>query len=612
MKTPEFTILPQQSTLDHQPALGTLRSSWAAWLANGLMMAILVCPALLVGSSSSVLWGQEKEPAKKTIDQPLMLFQIAGIDRLESHGKALFKKCERPDMIDPMLNWVQNDLTGLKGVDRSKPFGMMFYLGNSLMDSIWMATYVPVTNTEEFLAWISTSGPLKASITPVEGDATRVQLVYEQAGIPTVEVLKRDGYVIMLYDDAHITWNFPDPVELATRFSNKYDISFSVLARNLPLGLKTVLVEFLKTSLRSQLQQRDNEPTELYRIRRLGGENGLKQLERFVTDCEELTIGAKLDPDKLVAKLELDIQAAQDSKLMKAFKAFPGRHSQFGQLLNRDSTLTVGVSTILEPDQQKLLKESWSAAEAALTKELEKAVKEGRPGSAPGDIEYFRPVFEALQRGTEAGLVDVFVQMFGKERANYQIVGGARFAGGEEFPAAFAKLIQMFKERQPDSPELQRLEIGISTIQDVPVHRVKLDKGGANRRLYGEDGGELAFMFTPNALWFATASTGQSIAVLRDAVEAAAKGQEEGNAGSKAPILVSADIMQWEDLLDRDRERSKIFKEESAIAFEKAGHSVQFRMQPSGNSLKLELEVDDGLVKLFGRLIARNIKGAEL
>ncbi|MBA4030297.1 MAG: hypothetical protein C0478_05310 [Planctomyces sp.] len=580
------------------------------WLTTSKMLFLGLCVALVGISNGRLVVAQEaSNPKPVRVDQPLLLQQVASIETLEKHGRALFEKCDRPDMIEAMENWIKKDLKELKGIDRTRPVGVMFYLGDVLTEPMWPAFFIPVTNAEEFTNFMATAGPIQGTVSKVAEKAGVSRIDFN--GNNDVYMIDRNGYVIMVTEEVQTDRNFPDPQALCEPFANRYDFSFSALAKNVPPGLRSVFVEFLKGSARAGLQQRDREPDDVYRLRRSAGETGIKQFERFVGGTEELTFGVKLDRETLVAKFELEVVGAPDSKLVKSFAAFPGRHSQFGSLLDRETTLTVGVSTILEPDQQKMLKEAWTTAEAALRREIEKSIAAGKPG-APTDIEAFAPLFSALQRSTEAGLVDVFVQMLGSERAGYQVVGAFRLPGGEEFPMALQRLVKLIKERAPENERLQKFELDVSRINDLPVHRVALDANGPNKRLYGDDGGELSIVATPEAIWFATGSTGQSIAALRSTIEAAKEGVETPGSVERAPILVSAEVSRWVDLIDRKGQRVETFKEEAEVAFKSSGRQVRLRLKPAGDALRLQVEVDDGLVKLFGRLIARNIKGAEL
>ncbi|WP_131818462.1 hypothetical protein [Planctopirus hydrillae] len=572
---------------------------------HGLLLGLI----LLFSTFSTAGFSQDAPQKPARVDQPLLLSQVANVETLEKHGRTLFEKCERPDMIPAMEMWLKNDLKELKGVDRTRPLGMMMYLGDILTEPMWAATFIPVTNVDEFLGWMCSMPPTPGTFQKVEGSADRWKVSFGDNA--NVHVVSRGNYLIMVGEAEQADRNFPDPGPLCEPFATRYDASFSGLLKNIPIGLKSVFLEFAKTTLRADLQQRDNEPAESYRLRRASGESVIKQFERMVSDAEEVTIGARLNRETMVATIELEVVGTPESKLVKAFSAFPGRHSQFGALLDRETTLTVGVSTILEPEQQTLLQQVWTTAEQVLKKEIEKSIAAGKPG-APTDIDAFQPLFGALQRSTQAGLVDVFVQMIGAERSQYEVVGGFRLPGGEEFPLALQKLVQLIKDRQPDNDRLQKLELDVARINDFPVHRATLDPNGANRRLYGEDGGELAFLATPEAIWFAAASKGQAIAALRKTIDEAAKPADDATRPERAPILVTAEISRWVDLIDRRGRAVETFKEESAIAFKGTGHQVRFRMKPSGDALKLQLEFDDGLVKLFGRLIARSQLGNEL
>lgn len=116
--------------------------------------SLLLGLILLFSTFSTAGFSQDAPQKPARVDQPLLLFQVANVETLENHGRTLFEKCERPDMIPAMEMWLKNDLKELKGVDRTRPLGMMMYLGDILTEPMWAATFIPVTNVDEFLGWM--------------------------------------------------------------------------------------------------------------------------------------------------------------------------------------------------------------------------------------------------------------------------------------------------------------------------------------------------------------------------------------------------------------------------------------------------------------------------
>ena len=104
------------------------------------------------------------------LDYPLVVINAASLDRLRENAGAMFASAERADMTDRVDQWIAGTLKETKGLDRSRPFGMMLYLRPEVFGPPLGISYLPVSNLEETLQTLASDA---GQVIPVDGKANR-------------------------------------------------------------------------------------------------------------------------------------------------------------------------------------------------------------------------------------------------------------------------------------------------------------------------------------------------------------------------------------------------------------------------------------------------------
>lgn len=532
------------------------------------------------------------------IDYPLVVLNVASVDRLQECARFMFETAEHPEMVDVVERWTVSTLKELKGVDRTRPFGMMLYLRSGFVGAPIGITYVPITNLDDALATLAYG---VGTVSPVEGKRNYNDIRYgENFKIRTRQV---GGYLFMVGpDDEGDTLDkvFPDPIKLSSRLSSQYDVAISLQIKNIPPTVKSIFLEYLKMSSQAELQQRDDEPESAYRLRRANGDSWLELADRVVTQGEEFTIGGKMDTANRKAHIDFEIVGTSDSKLAKFFQDMVGKRTYFGNLLPNPSTFTMSASWLLSDKQRPLLTSFFDAAKRDAAKLAEK-------NNVQGINKLLDPLFKVLLASADVGHVDLIAQLVGTEPQKFALIAGARVVGSRNLPNQITDLLQFVKDNPNGNDLVTKLEIGANEIDSLPVHRLEInppDKPG--QRMFGETA-HLYLYASPQALWFAFGGD-SAMDNLRDAVTQVAAPQDPQQGRNRIPFMFVTHASNWLTVASDERPRGAEFNEQARASFKSENDSMQILVRPTDSGVRTRIEFEEGYIALMGRGITKGVE----
>lgn len=570
----------------HGTSLTRRAGTLALWLLTGVLTGCLP-----VQAQESVL---QKSLEMK---QPLMVVNAASFDRLRESAGIVLRQGARGELEEQIQNWISGPLKDVNGFDRSRPFGVMFYIKPGLAPGMTSIAYLPVEDKNKALDTLATVAGAKGQIRSVDGSTDRYEIDYGFGPRPTV-IRYQDDYLFVLdptSEPEDIERDLPDPQKLAARLTDRYDVAFSIMIRNVPPALKTIFREYFKAQIEAEMQQKDDEPDAAYRLRRMNGQSFLDSVDRIVQQGEEGTIGARIDPATSKATLEFDIAGAPDSKLAKYFQDISGKRSAFANLLDHPSTLTIAGSSMFDQKQRKMLGEFFDAAEQDLA-------ARAASNNVESLLEVTAPLFKVFRAAVENGHFDAIFQMTGEEPEKYAAVAAFRLPGGSKFPEQVQSFMERAKEAGSENANLQKLEIAADTISDFPVHRLQVPLSDPNfARLWGPEP-HAYFYVSSQAIWLAFGGDA-ALPALRNCVDLAAQPVDpQLDRRSRAPLQFVTHMSRWIPLASEDSSgpNSREFLES---AFGSGGDAIRADMLPTDAGIRLTVEFEEGTLGWLGRAI---------
>ena len=531
------------------------------------------------------------------VDYPLVVFNVASIQRLRENAGLMFESAERKEMTDLVDQWMVDTLKETKGFDRTRPFGSMMYLNSESFIRPIGVTYLPVTNLDDALQTLAYGN---GTITPVEGKTNRHEIRFTENF--KLRTFYRGHYLFFITPDAGETsldFNFPDPEKLTTRLSAQYDVAASCLIKSIPIGLKTVALEAVKNQMIADLQQRDDEPESVYRLRRASGEGWVDLLDKVVNQGEEFTIGGRLDPETKTGRIDLEIAGTSDSKLAKFFQNMAGKKTYFGNLLTNPSTFTMSASWQLEEKQRKLLVTYFEAAQRDLAKTTDR--------DAETDLgKIVDPIFKTLMTSADVGHLDGFAQLNGAEQGNFVLLAGVKLSTSRNLPSQISELLSYLKDNPKGSELLTKLDLDVDSIDSFPVHRLPINPPDApGQRMFGESA-QLYLFANTQAIWVAFGGN-PALDSLKESVASVALPQAPQQNRNRVPFQFITHAKNWLSVADTENENTVKFNERAQASFESDNDAMTIEVRPTDRGLRLRTEFEPGFLSLLGRGIASGI-----
>ncbi len=465
---------------------------------------LLVSIAILVGAGMvpSLGHAQTKEPEKPAQPAreqaiPLAIISAAGFERWMSNMDYLFGTIEREELADYVGGKLAN-VNDLKGFDRDKPVGMLIFLRPGLLPQPYPVTFVPVKNLSDMIGTL-TGGPVKVK----KIDDTHYDLVGDRE---TFHARLAGEYAWIATQTDQLDYEFPDPVTVTKRLSDRYDIAIEFNLTQVPEGMKHIFLDFLRASTETSIQQRDGEPNTAYQMRRLNALDTLDWIDQLLLQGERLTFGLKVDKSTKHATIEVDVQAKKDSDFAKSLQDVAARPSYFSNVVEDDVPLTFSLSAMMTPANQKRFADFFEHAEQDAAEQLANVLEGKKPseakkpenaapppadapkstglpkskrGSAGKPLKAKIPVppalhdiFESLRATAKTGHVDFFVQFIADSKSSgapqFTLIGGAKIADGSRFAGGMTEILRQLKDR----PGMARMDFSIDSHAGVTFHRI--------------------------------------------------------------------------------------------------------------------------------------------
>ena len=551
------------------------------------VLALLVVGLIAMGvpAVSRAQDNDADKPKARPASQPLVIFNVASVDRLIGDVRYLFEASGQPqinEMIDKGLVGANN----LKGLQRTKPMGAMLFLAPGLPPTPFLVSYVPVANIEELIQTIGGGG--NTVLRRVEGETDRFELV-GQDGNPQ-QIVLRGGYAFISQDAENLDQKFLDPAKLTKGLSARHDLAITLRLNTVPEVIKTTLLGTLRAQFNANMQQRDDEEDGPYKLRRNNEGNTLEFLELLIAEGDRVTIGINASKENKNAILEILFEAKASGKWAKALKKIDSRPSYFAPLIDEKAPLSFSLSWKMDKREQDNTTDFLRILEPQIAAQLEPV--------APA----VHNLFAALNKTAVTGHADAFFQYKVVPPERMALFGGLKVEEGKQLSAAVRSILSELQR----NPEVAEMELDIDSHKGVSFHRLGSRAQAvspANQRIYG--GTPSVYVGTgANVVWFSLGDSG-SLDAAKEAIDKLATARATvGKRQRGAPFQFVFNMTPWIDKLDADRPFTRLVRQ----AFQGGKDRLQVDVRPSDNGMRMQLKVEEGFLKLLGTAIGRGVE----
>ncbi len=548
----------------------------------GPLVGLLLLSLTVVGSRDAV--AQDDAAANdrpQPAAVPLVIVNVASVDRLLGDVRYLFQAAGQ-DQINQSIDENITAANELKGLDRTKPMGMMVFLLPGIPPQPVLVSYVPVSNIDQLAATIGGgTGQLKKAEGEGEG---RYELVGERG---TQQVVLKDGYAFIANDADALDRKFLDPVKLTSSLSKRHDIAVTLKLGTVPEAVKTLLLTTVRANFNATMQQRDDEPDGPYQLRKAGQGNVLEFIELLLAEGRQITLGinASKETRNVLVEFALDVRAEGNwAKMLKDIDSSP---SYFAPLIDEKAPLSFSLSWAMDKREKGNLLEMLKLAEPQVAGQLQPV--------APA----VRSLFAALSKTAEKGHADAFFQFRSEAADDMVLFGGLKVQNGQQLSAAVRTVLGQLSS----NPEVGEIDVDIDAHAGVSFHRIKAKPRATSDGQVGATAPSVYVGTGRRAVWFARGSE-ESLKATKSAIDklGAAKSTVK-NRRRGVPFRFVLNMSKWLERMDPERSFSKLARQ----AFENGRDRLQVEIRPTDNGMRFQLKAEEGFLRLLGMSIGRGI-----
>ncbi|MEZ6055288.1 MAG: hypothetical protein R3C01_01160 [Planctomycetaceae bacterium] len=560
------------------------------------------------------------DDAEAPAPAPVLIFTIAGVDRVMGDAEGVLDSIERGDMKAPLGGLLER-VGNLAGIDRTKPFGVVLLLDTEqLPPRPKPIGFVPVSSAADLAKTVGLTG---STMEAVAGEADSYLLTPPNGDPMAVRI--QNGYAYLTDNRLGLEGPLPDLGTLVDPLAARYDAALSIRFNAVPIGIRQVFVNFLRVSAETELQRRDEEPEAAYLVRRSNGINALELIEQLLTQGEDITIGWDATPEKKTATLEVSINATPDSEFAKYLHDSAGRPSMFTPLQSDDKPLSMSLSWLMNKREKTATTGLFQAAKSQLAIELPAAALPAGP------LDRF---FDAVQATIDSGQFDMFVQFAAPEPDKFVFLGGVKVVGGETLGLALGETLNHVIQRvasEGNTETAPQIIPQADEYEGVVIHKIiPRSIPAQERRVYG--GTPEVFVGTSSRIvWFAVGKD-EALPALKGAIDIMRQAPTQPvPAGGNVPFQLTARIAKWIQLPEPEfpmaegteenpgrsrsnERRAARAKERREVAQEAFSETDTLRIEarPTDSGLRIRVRFDEGFLRMMGLQAVRGFERSQL
>ncbi|QDV20743.1 hypothetical protein Pan153_54210 [Gimesia panareensis] len=601
------SVKRDQMTFPFSPG-SLLQNNWRSVLSLTVMAVLFCASTLKAQEPDSKKADDKKEKSRQAVEsllpKPVVVVNVASVERVLQDIDFIFELGERPEIAEIASASLAN-VNDLEGLDKNRNLGMELYLKTGLLPQPVFIPYFPVAKISDFL---ETFQALLPGMMNAEERLPREKDLYViDAGNSAFYFRVEEKYAHQLHlrggaeTDLELfeTHRFKDPAQQYQSLTAQYEVAVHLDLSSIPELMRTTFLGFFRTAIETQLQQRDGESQAAYELRKMSGKQNLENIEYFLNEGQQLTVGAHLDQEQKLGIVDMLIKARPNSDLARSMKNMPGQASYFSVVTARETLpLAASISTIMARRDRKTYLKYLTFFEKQLGEKL--LSEEERLQQTNSVQQFFAPVKSQVDKGH----LDAFVQLVSTPSKKFALIGGIKVAPSSNLPAALLDLINRI-EKQSDNKA--RIFTNAETVQGIALHQLQPDTKSADDRQRRFLGGvpSLYVGADSEVIWFAM-GTEIAVAALNEAIEQIHTATpEERKIQRTAPFQFEFHLKPWLQLFSEEEINASDNMRVLDGVFDSKNDLVLITTQPTETGIRSRFLFEEGYLKLLGVSIAK-------
>ncbi|QDU38351.1 hypothetical protein Mal4_26780 [Maioricimonas rarisocia] len=517
-----------------------------------------------------------------TPDMPLAVATVRSIDGLVADIEAVTEHIGRPGFGQIVRGFLVG-VNDLKGIDRSRPIGMMLFAPTDPDSEPRPMLFIPVSSIEEVQQTLAGLGI--AQLTAADSPDSYT-LTIDRKDLP---VRVHAGYAYIVEDERLLASSPPDAAAIAGDVLGSHDVAVALFQAGLPRELLEKANSDLQRDLDRELKRQSSENDAEYRLRTTLVSAVFGALRRLINDFEQVSLGLTYSAEDGRVEAEAILRGGDETELADWFTRLQPAPSRFVAIADRPMPLTVIKSSPVPQVIHDLFADVIELARQEIGRELKEDL-------APGVDHPVARLLDAVAATNDQQVADGFIQLINVPTGKMVILGGIRVAEDDRLGSAITDLVPHLAE----SPDVQSVDASFATLGGVTFHRIRGTRVrkqeervyGPNPALYVGAGDE--------AFWFAVGGHG-----TLDSLSEALTLPGQHNERPHALVQWTAHLTRWIPLMEsQSGEKARRIGEIAAGTFD--GHEddrFTLRAGPVDRGLRIRAEWDGGYLRLVGNLL---------
>ena len=314
--------------------------------------------------------------------------------------------------------------------------------------------------------------------------------------------------------------NLPDPTKgnvVAALLAKKYDLG--LLMKNVKQAdtdQKARRADFQKAkeNLLAGLKKKPEDTPEGFALQKALLEHNLGELERFIAESDELTLGWITDAPKKEARLDLELSTIPGSALDTSAKLLGQAPGMFASVpRSPDAILSGRLHFPLDEFRQSSLVSSMplyrAAADADITASTNKSAEQKEAMKLASKL-----WFDMVDAEVKAGVIDALIEMSQANGEKSNLVFGIKAKDGQ----ALKGILELIPKMNAD----YKVQLDVEKVGDYAIHSIQIPENREDFEMIFGKGAPVFVATGPNAWWVAVGA--KSLDQLKLALGAAGQG----------------------------------------------------------------------------------------
>jgi hypothetical protein len=552
--------------------------------------------------------------------QPAITVILKSAEDLLSDLEFVFKHADEPASRFKTLSETLEAF--LEGVDRTKPIGLQVFVEGTDFKNV---AFFPVKTTDfkkfrENLAGLgikSKAEPPPAGLYKLTGDFEGYLLELKENQVvigstkgdvvivksPLAPLPNRDGDVVVLIDNS----------------VQSVDDRRKAMAT-------------LRSNTEKSLKKKETETDVGFSMRKAVAFHQLDELERFFVEAVKIGATWNLSAEDKNAVFDLDLTALADTSLSQSVELLGSADNLFGGIESKDTVASLTINFPIDDLRKKHLGEFVKVTRSWLESKLDASEKRSA-AQKTSDKAAITAIGDAVDSNIAAGTLNGFVRIHPAKGNRFAAVAGLHVAD----PAKTMAALKAIAAREASG----KVKFDVETEGDVKIHEFEIAELVKEAPEFLGSDGKIMIGTGPNTLWFATGDG--AVERLKTAIQAATK--EPASAAKATVVDLQLRLGPWIELLDNRRanEPETVVAakpvpadgtKKSGSGFQKATQSSEekqkakrnelrklavatlkdcqdtlaLKLERDGQTVKLRVQFDECLLKLFGKIAGKEVK----